>query len=116
MYTHSVASTLLAIEFKKLLKLKLGMVPALLSLLSENACTVILCLTIPLAESGEISQYELKSFLECTFNLFLFALFIDLVDIISSQRNVPLQPQMLFDYLQNELGIDVRVVSYFPRI
>jgi len=89
-----VASLLLPVEFKKLIKLKLGFVPALLSLLSENACTVILCLAIYLAEQLEINHVEFKQILDY---------------ICLPERKTPLQPRMLFDFLQNEIGIDVRV-------
>lgn len=71
-YTHSAAAMLLPVEFKKLIKLKFGMVPALLSLLSENACTVILCLSLNMAEQGEINQFQFKQFLECILNYFFY--------------------------------------------
>lgn len=64
-YTHSAAAMLQVAEFKKLIKLKFGMVPALLSLLSENACTFILCLSLNMAEMNEINQSQFKQVLEC---------------------------------------------------
>lgn len=33
--------------------------------------------------------------------------------ITHPKRDVPLQPGMLFDFFQNEIGIDVRVVSFY---
>ena len=117
-----------AMEFKKMIKLKLGMVPALLALLSENPCTFIVCLTIHVAEQQEINEAEFRQFLECIPPLHLFS-FLHLAfsplfflsssvecslmsqDVSNPKRDFPLQPSMLFDFLQNEIGIDVRVVS-----
>eukprot|EP00026_Physarum_polycephalum_P001330 Phypoly_transcript_01331.p1 GENE.Phypoly_transcript_01331~~Phypoly_transcript_01331.p1 ORF type:complete len:797 (+),score=116.83 Phypoly_transcript_01331:140-2530(+) len=95
-YTHTVAEMLQTVEFKKLIKMKFGMVPALLALLSENPCTFILCLTIHAAEQQELTEDDFKLILEY---------------ICNPKRNFALQPSMLFDFLQNEIGIDVRAVS-----
>lgn len=92
-YTHTVAAMLQTVEFKKLIKMKFGMVPALLALLSENPCTFILCLTIHAAEQQEVTEDDFKLILEY---------------ICNPKRNFALQPNMLFDFLQNEIGIDVR--------
>jgi hypothetical protein len=58
------------VEFKKLIKMKFGMVPALLALLSENPCTFILCLTIHAAEQQEVTEDDFKLILECILTFF----------------------------------------------
>ena len=101
------------------LKIKFGAVPAMLSLLSENPCTVILCLCLYFFEQREFTHSEFKRFLSCMFLLLLLhqsfskyeAFLIFYIDILCADRAIPLHPHMMLDFLENEIGFDARMES-----
>lgn len=100
------------------LKMKFGAIPAMLSLLCENPCTLILCLCLYFFEQRELSHADFKKLLGCIntsppFFIFLFEISID---ILCPDRAIPLHPHMLLDYLENEIGIDARVVSWLRSL
>jgi hypothetical protein len=95
-YTHTVAAMLNSVEAsnRHVLKMKFGAVPAMLSLLSENPCTVVLCLCLYFFEQREFTLAEFKRFLAY---------------ILCPERAIPLHPHMMLDFLENELNFDARI-------